>query len=460
LKKIATAGGSATTIADAPAPAGGSWSADGRIVFGGSAAGGLAVVSDQGGEVRTLTTPRVDRGEVRHGWPSWLPDGGGILFTIAGSTLPGASSQLAVLPLPSSSWRLLRAGVSRGIVTGHDYLLLATGADLQAQTFDQRTLGLLGAADGVLDGLDTAEGVPQFTVNDAGTLMAVKAPAEGRAFAWSDEPGRNLVALSRLRDLSISPDNRRAAGVSVDAAGSDIFVVDLDRGSATRMTYGGTNAMPVWTPDGRLLFASRSTGPFSIVTSAPQRGGTQTVLSSDGHLFPGSAASDGRIAVTRAQRDGRLAIGIAAHAGGEIAFFNDGPFDQTTPAFSPDGMWLAFASNESGRWEIYVRNLHDGRRVAVSTEGGERPSWTADGRWIYFHDATRVLRAAFNANADPRAGAPEVVFNRPDGRVIAVAPSGRLLLEQQPAASQNAVIVLQWLREIRQRLPAPIPASR
>ena len=461
LKKIAPSGGAPATLADAPAPGGASWAADGRIVFSGSPAGGLSVVSDQGGDVRPLTKPRADRGELRHTWPSWLPDGRAIVFTITGSPVPGSSGQLAVLPMPSSSWRVLRSGVARGASAGPGYLLFATSTDLQAQTFDDSTLALTGAADGILEGLAPARGIAQFTVNNRGALVAVTSPTGGRQFDWADEPTRLLTGVSRLTEIAIAPDGRRAAGVIADASGSDIWIVDLDRGTPSRVTYGGINASPVWAPDGRVLFASRTTGPFAIAASeANGAPGNRVLLKGGAHMFPGSVASDGRQAVVTTLADGRLAIGIVQSGAAEPALFTDGPFDQSMPAFSPDGAWLAFASDESGRWEIYVRDLKSGRRVAVSSEGGERPSWSADGRWIYYSDGRRGFRAAFDPRADVPAGKPEVLFDRPDAHVAAIASNGRLLIERHPPGDETAVVVLQWLREVRQRLLPPVTAPR
>src|SRR4051794_36570487 len=156
LKKIAAAGGAPTTLADAPVPGGASWNEDGRIVFAGSPAAGLALVSEQGGGVRVLTRPRADRGELRHAWPSWMPDGRGILFTVVGSPVADASGTLAVLPPAGGAWRALRAGVARAVPAGPGYLLFSTPADLQAQAIDDRTLTLAGAPDAVGEGVGAA----------------------------------------------------------------------------------------------------------------------------------------------------------------------------------------------------------------------------------------------------------------------------------------------------------------
>jgi Tol biopolymer transport system component len=165
------------------------------------------------------------------------------------------------------------------------------------------------------------------------------------------------------------------------------------------------------------------------------------------------------VAVTRSLADGRLAIGIAPRSGGSLKLLDQGPFDRSSPALSPDGDWLAFASDESGRWEIYVQRVTGGRPVAVSNGGGWRPVWSTDGRSIYYTDTSRVMRAAFDRDGEPHTGAPEVVFERPDAAVAAVSPTGRILIESQPAPDA-AVVVLQWLRETRLRLPAPVTAPR
>ncbi len=461
LKKIATSGGSALTLANAPAPGGGSWAADGRIAFAGSPAGGLSITSDQGGSVEQLTTPRAALGEVRHLWPSWLADGRSIIFTASGTPLPESTGQLGILQIASGPWRSIRSGVTRAVPTGAGFLLLSAGADLQAQAFDERTMNLTGATDSVAEGIETARGVAQIAVSGGDALATISTPAAARQIVWADDPSRLLTSLEGLTALALSPDGRRAAGVSLDQTGSDIWIVDLARDSARRVTFGGTNVLPVWTPDGRLLFGSRSAGPFGVASYDESAGGkVETLIRADAqHLFP-AAASSAHLAIVTGLPDGRTGIRITDRAGGEAQAFDDGPFDEAMPALSPDSAWLAFASDESGRWEVYVRRLPNGPSVAVSQAGGEQPAWSADGRSIYYHDGTRLLRCAFDPDHEPHTGSPAVVFERTDARVVAMTPTGRLLIEQQPATRDSAVVVLQWLRETRLRLPAPVTAPR
>jgi DNA-binding winged helix-turn-helix (wHTH) protein/Tol biopolymer transport system component len=463
LKKIAIAGGAATTLADAPAPGGASWNVDGRIVFAGIPAGGLSIASDQGGgEATRLTTPRFDRGEVRHVWPSWLPDGRSVIFTVASSVEPGTAGQLAIVSLPSSSFHSLRTGVARAVPAGRGYLLLTSGHDVQGVTFDERTLTLTGGTDAVLDDLAAAEGAAQFAVSPSGTLVAETAAETEPRIAWQGQPDRALPSVARLSSLALSPDGTRAAGVIADGRGSDIWIAGLDTGALTRVTFGATNVSPVWSMDGRrVFFASRTDGAFHLVARDVKDRDTPQVLSAGaGHVFPTSASRDGRIAVTTALPSGRLAIAVVPAQGGEPRVLGEGLFDEVSAAFSPDGAWLAYASNESGRWEVFARRLSDGRRVAVSSEGGQHPVWSGDGRWIYFRDRGRMLRARFSPDREPRVTAPEVVFAQPGARAVGVTADGRVLVEQHPVTADRATVATEWLRELRQKLPPPIIAPR
>ena len=452
LKKVAVSGGSPLVLADAPAPGGGSWNDEGEIVFSGLPAGGLAVTSDQGGETTAVTTPQPTKGELRHAWPSWMPGNRAILFTIVTSPVPGAPGQLAIKNVGSPTWRTLRTGVSRAIPAGPGYVLAAAGSDLRAITYDERTLALTGSSDAVLDALADADGVAQFAAADGGTLVALRAPSAGRTVEWNDAPGRPLQNAARLEQLTLSADGRRGAGVIADAAGSDIWTVDLDTDALSRVTFGGTNASPAWTHGGTLVYAARTPdAPFSIPAAGSIR--------ADGHLFPAAVAADDRIAALQETKDGHTALVIIAPNGTPRTVVS-GPVDVMSAAFSPDGASIAYDSDETGRREVYVRRIDASARTQLSTGGGERPSWSADGRAIFFHEGARFVRVAIDANGQPRADSRTIVLDRPDTRAIGVAPGGRVLVERRPLALDGATVVLQWLRELQQRSPLPVNAPR
>lgn len=457
LKKIAASGGSAAILADAPSPGGATWSADERIAFSGSPAGGIAVVGDQGGTVTPLTAPRVERGEVRHVLPAWLPSGG-LLFTIATSPLIDAPGDLAVIPPRSRDWKILRAGVTRGAPAGPGHLLLSAGSDLQAATFDERTLTLTGGADSILASITGGDGIAHFAAG-GGTLVAVTAAPPATA-AWSD--GADGGSLARLASIAIAPDGRRAAGVIADGNASDIWVADLPSGALTRITYGGANVSPAWSHDGsRVFFATRTTGAYGLASRrVDDRGAAQAIASGSSHVFPSSVADDGRIAVTTIAPDGHTAAAIVPAGGGAPQLLHAGPFNEARPVFSPDGRWIAIESDESGRTEIVARPLDDGgRRVAISADGGLRPHWSADGRFVYFESRRHVQRAAVDLAAGV-VRAVDTLFDRPAAEILAVTPAGRVLAASRNRRADRALVVLQWLRELRQRLPPPVTAPR
>ena len=457
LKKVAVSGGPSSAIADAPAPGGLDWGADGRIVFAGRPAGGLLVVDEQGGAVTELTTPRVERGEVRHLHPSWLSRGPHILFTIATRPDEHAPGDLAVASTSSRSAKVLRSGVTRAAVAGRGYLLLFSGTDLQAATFDERSLTLTGGADPAFPG---ADGVGDFAIGRGGSMVAIRAAS--RLHVWPDD-GADRPALSRLSSIAVSPDSRRLAGVIHDGTTSDIWIGDSASDTLTRLTHGGASVSPAWAADGQyVVFATRTSGSYALGARRVDDRAPAPVPATppDAHAFPSSVAGDGRIAITTTLAGGRTGVAILPAGGGAPQVLTDGPFNEASAVFSPDGEWLALESDESGVREIILRGARGGQRFAVSTGGGVRPRWSADGRWIFFEAGHKLMRAPILVGAERQGGKPELVLNSAaDVRVMAVTPAGRQLVEVR-APVVSALVVLEWLRELRQRLPLPVRAPR
>ena len=370
------------------------------------------------------------------------------------ATNPGQAAGTLNALAPDAAGPLpLRGGIHRAVPVGGGYLLLAAGPDLQAATFDDRALLLTGASDSVATPASGER--PQFAAGADALAVIRSSGAPHRT--WSD--GADAAALARLGSIAISPDSRRAAGV--DATG-DISIVDLAANAATRLTFAGNNASPVWSADGaRLLFATRdSAGIFHAVSRAvSDRSDTATPLpSAPPQAFPSSVAADGRVALTE-YTDGHTRVIVVTPGGRAPRVLTDGPFDERAAVFSPDGRWLALESTASGRNEIVVRSASDGARGTVSAEGGSHARWSDDARSIVFESGRRLMRAPFTGDPAPRTGKAEIVLDRAGERVLAVTPSGRILAERQPP-SDTAVIVLHWLRELRERLPLPVNAPR
>ena len=285
-----------------------------------------------------LTATRVERGEVRHLYPSWLAGGTAVLFTGVSSPMPGAPGDLEVVAPGSTSPRVLRGGVTRAASAGPGALLISSGNDLQAATFDERTLTLTGAADSVLTSVTGGDGIAQFAISAGGTLTAIRTARPGRAL-WTDRADADAGGVGRLTAIAVSPDSKLAAGVIADSNSADIWMADLVTGGLTRVTYGGTNVSPAWSADGRtILFATRGSGAFGIASrGVADRASAPAIAREGAHLFPSSTAADGRVAATTALAGGRTAVAIVPAGGGAPQILNDGPFDEAAPAFSPDG---------------------------------------------------------------------------------------------------------------------------
>lgn len=457
LKKIAAAGGAPAVLADAPFPGGAAWSAHGWIAFAGLPAGGLSLVDDQGGRLSALTAPRFERGELRHVHPAWLPSGA-LLFVIAASPLPNAPGELAVLAPGDREWKILRTGVTRAAYPGPGYLLFSAGRDLQVTTFDERALALTGSPDSLIPSISGADAIAHFAVGGE-TLFASAGVRGYRAISWSD--GRAVPPATGYWAPVVSPDGRRIAGVEAQGNASDVWVADLSSGHARRISYGGSNVSPAWTPDGlRVVFATRTTGPYALATRREDQGDdVRTLPSGNLPVFPSSVAADGRIAVTTVVRGGWTAAAIVPPGGGVPRVLEAGPFSERAPVFSPDGQWLALESDESGRTEVVVRSVAGGRRLPVSAGGGSLPRWSADGRYLYYESGQRVIRATVDLAANA-IRARDTMVERSTAPIVAIASSGAALLGSPPGTPDRGLVVLQWLRETRQWLTPPVTAPR
>jgi serine/threonine-protein kinase len=463
LKKVAIAGGSPQIIADASQPYGAAWMRDGRIVFAASAAGGLMTVSENGGAAEPLTSPAADLGEIRHAFPASVRDGDALLFTVVTSTLDKASGRLALLPYPSSRgpWRTVAEAADVGVPVGHEYVAFASGSEIHGVAFDRVRQAPAGAdrtvATGVLSPhIASAQGAFVFVARPEGVSVA--------AAPWSwNGPGEAPIssALEQLRDPMVSPDGSRIAGVGLDPR-PDVWSVDVQRGTKTRLTYGGPTASPIWRQDGaEVLFAARKASVWEIWSRpASASGDERRVIAVPGrHVFPSSTARSGDIAFVRIGGPSRSDVGLLRAGQNVPSMVVATPFDEVAPALSPDGALLAYQTDESGRWEIVLLRLRDGRRSPISTGGGIRPFWSADGRTVYFERGAELVRVSVGSDGEPTGGmTPSLRLN---GAVPAgITAGGRMLLHRRDELhSSTAVVTLQWINELRAKLGPPTAAS-
>jgi serine/threonine-protein kinase len=485
LKKVTVNGGPALTVSNvgSAVPQGASWGADNTIIVATqNAATGLLRVPAGGGEPEVLTKPNVQKGEVDHLWPEILPGGQAVLFTIVtGTTGFGriANAQVALLDLRTMTQRVLVPGGSfpRYVSTGH--IVYGVAGTLRAVAFDLGTLEVRSDPVPVLQHVVTkANGAACFSVAENGSLVYVAGDVQqaGRALVWVDRRGREEPLSAPPREYvypTISPDGTKVA-LDVRDQENDIWIWDFARETLARLTFDpGLDRRPIWTPDGRrIAFSSQQGGnPGNVFWRAADGAGAVERLTEDpNQQIPGSFSPDGA----------RLIFyGINTKTGNDIEMVSLGkehrvtPLAQTTfternPDVSPDGRWLAFESDESGRLEVHVRPFPDvdEGRWQVSTSGGTRPRWAPGGRELfYFVEPGRMMVVPVQSGATFAAGNPQLVFEgryvaSQPGRTYDVSADGQrfLMIKERGAVGQTStareiVVVQNWTEELKRLVP-------
>jgi Tol biopolymer transport system component/DNA-binding winged helix-turn-helix (wHTH) protein len=459
LKKLRVSGGTPVVLCAARAGAGASWAADGTIVFGGGPGGGLARVSADGDEPVVLTAPRPGSREVTFGWPDVLPDGSRVLYTAVSLT----GSRIALLDIPTGTSRsVVDAGAfGRYSPTGH--LVFERRGRLEAAPFSIGEGRVIAPSRPILRGLATSSGSlagPRFAFSSTGSLLYVPGTSTDvdEQLHWLDVRGRlEPVALppAPLGAVDVAPDLRQLAMTVESDAGSDLWIGDLQRGALSRLSADGHSASPTWRPDGlEIAFAYSKAGPFNLfVRPTGADGAPQALFESPLNQFPTSWSPDGRLlAFTEFHPMTGADVWLLDVTTRERRSVVRTLFDESYARFSPDGKWIAYMSNESGRWDVFVRPVSgSGPRVQVSTDGGAWPCWSVDGRTLYFNTNGRTAAVGVTVAPTLSVSAPFIIPGRDDLQVTSghAAPD-RVLVRQgglNPARRELRV-VLEWFTEL------------
>ncbi len=478
LKKVAVSGGPPITICRVNGGTRGStWGPDDRIVFAtNDPATGLFSVPAGGGEPQVLTKPDTAHGELEHLFPSLLPGGRVVLFTIAGS--PVENSQIAALDLQSGKQTTVIRGGSHADYVASGHLLYASGGALRAVRFDSERLQVLGDPVVVSDEVRVeATGAAQFSVSQGGSFIYLsggEGSFEERSLVWVDRSGREqkLDAPPRAYDTPrLSPDGKRVA-VSLSDQEQDIWLLDIARRQLTRLTFEPSiEGFPLWTPDGmHVLFSSSRAGiPSVFWKRSDNTGSVDRITTGQGRITPFSASPDRKTIVVSI--NGGSDLGVArVDQRNEPTPLIEAPGVQNNAEISPDGRWLAYESGESGQREIIVRPFPnvDAARWQISTTGGVRPAWARSGRELFYDglpDGAMMAvsigdTATFSYGNPTRLFATSTVYNRSPaaGRTYDVSPDAQKFLmikdatETSRRSTANLVVVLNWLDELRERV--------
>jgi len=461
LKKVLVQGGPPIVIADAPYPGGGAWMADGRIVFAASVAGGLLRVNEGGGAVETLTEPSVASGEVRHVYPVATPSGKTLTFIAVTSAVTDAPGRLMLLPAGGGSARVIVESVTAGALVGNEFVAYTRGQNLFAQPYHPGKQEVSGGEQVVASGVLA----PHLAISANGALAYAKAEVPDPEsppprWRWNGASGRPAPVLSFI-DAALSPTGTRVAGIPPESAG-ELWTADLTRGTTARVTHSAPAASPAWSADGTAVFyGSKRSGRYEIWTrDGSANGDERKVLAIENrHLFPASVVRQ-HLAYVETGSDRGANVGIVDLPTGQSRLVASTRFDETAPALSADGERLAYQTNESGRWEVVLLHRGSGRRVPISTTGGTRPIWSADGRSLLFESRGAIMRVAVGANGDP-AGPASVVHFLQSERIAGTGADGALLFGRTEASPRGAVVTLEWIRELRRTVgPPPVALPR
>jgi len=404
LKKIDTRGGPPISLCRAPNGKGGSWNSDGVIVFSPDANGPLMRVSSAGGDPSQLTEIDADRhNSNRH--PRFLPDGRHLLFLARGITPP--QSNLMAVDLESGETTDIMPLVTQAEYANGNLLFVREGA-LMAQAFDPTGLELTGDAVPVSEGVLVVSGasLATFSASDTGVLSYITGQADLQSeLEWRDRAGTvdgTLGDPSSYRSLVVSPDDQMAAVLVTDMTigTDDIWIFDLDRNLRSRFTFDpALDVYPVWSRDSRsLYFASNRGGQQGLFRKdIAGAGNVELILEHDRNLWPSSVSPDGKwlLFSVPGEGSGQDISVVSLEDATNTEPFRHTDFEEAAAVFSPDGRWVAYHSDESEEFEIYVTPFPGpGRRWQVSTSSGAYPEWSADGRQIVFTRMNGVLASA------------------------------------------------------------------
>jgi Tol biopolymer transport system component/predicted Ser/Thr protein kinase len=472
LKRVDIGGGPAQLICDAPAARGGTWNRNGVIVFSpsGHLSGGLYRVSATGGTPTAITRPDANHVVNTHRWPMFLPDGKHFLYLAANVSGQTDSDAIFVGSLESSDSSFVTKATGNPVYAAPGYLLFCREKTLFAQKFDTITLKLSGEAVPLLKDVSS---LPRILRNDFaasnGDVLVVQRGNDVllSRLVWRDRQGNETGSVGKpdmYANIALAPNGKSVAfdKTDLETQSSDVWTYDFERGSSQRLTFGrGIDAEPVWSPDGKkIIFASARAGLFRLYIKNADGSEEEKLLpldpSDDADEYPTSWSPDAKHFLY--DRDAEATRPWVA----ELPDLKTHPLFNATETrknaqFSPDGKWMAYTSNENGRWEIYVTSFPDLQgKWQVSNNGGTQPRWRRDGKELfYLAPDGKMMASPVTTGTRFDAGTPLPLFQANAREQVAgselvmydVTRDGQRFLintQMETTHSQSMMVVLNW----------------
>ncbi len=482
--KIALSGGPPVTLAKVQNAAGLCWGPDDAIYVGAQPPLGLQRISAAGGSLQALTTLDRKKGETDHAFPEVLPGGKTLLFVVRHANQPNFDvADIEALTLATGERRtIVKGGTNPRFVAAAGQLVFLRAGVLMAAPFDPDRLEFRGTPVTVLEGVveNPRTGAGEFTLSASGSLAYLPGGVTygEHELVLVDRSGATRLLTAKRRpyeDFTVSPDGRSIAA-TVEGATTDTWLHDLSRDTDTRFTFGVEHRDPVWSADGsRIAYSSWRDGKWTIVWKrADGSGHEEELVDSDNPIWPGSFSRDGRTFIytgTSLTTSSDLWV-LPLDGDRKPHPLLASSFWEESAELSPDGRWIAYDTDETGRLEVYVAEFPGlGSRLKVSTEGGTHPRWSPDGRELFYRlsasagvkeglrqEGQKVRLVAVPIETSPalRVGTPKVLFEGPffeSGHDWALMPDGKgfvFIRECQPPAGPGELrIVLNWAEELK-----------
>jgi serine/threonine-protein kinase len=420
LRKVAVSGGAPVKIADVPSGvSGATWGRDGTIVF---AWFNLYRVPASGGAPTVLLKVDDRLGQRFYRHPSFLPSGRDVLFTIGkAETQSYDDADIAVVSVDTGRTKVLIEGGTSPQYVPTGYLIYARAGKLLAVRFDPDKLEVLGSPFEVLDGvfMSATTGMAAYAVSAKGDLVYATGPVElaARVPVWVDRSGKaSPLSLPPEPYLHprLSPDERQLA-IEVEGASHDLWSYDFNRGVLSKLTLDGASHWPLWSPRGdQLTFRSWKTGTMTIWSMPAYPGAPASLLTDVGSMqSPESWSPDGSTLAFTQMDDASTGSDIYVLTAGDRQprSLIHTKFFEGSPKFSPDGKWIAYASNESGRSEVYAMAYPGpGARLQISNNGGTDPMWRHDMKELFYRSGDSMMAVDVSVGSTLHPGKPKQLW--------------------------------------------------
>jgi len=417
LKRIELESGAVQVLCDAGLGRGGAWNREGVILFAGGTLGAISRVAASGGAPVAATKLDLTRGDLIHRFPQFLPDGRRFLVFV--STAKPETTGIYLGSLESQELKLIGPSQEAGQFAPPDRLLYARGDALVAQRLDLGRAKPVGEPETLLRQVDVAElatFLRLFSASQNGSVAFRDAGYE-RPLVWFDRRGNitgRTSAVAGPRGFSLSPDEELAAYTTGTQTASDVWILDLKRDVSTKLTLGTVTVGPVFSRDGRFLYyRSFLRNRFEIRRKSLRSGGPDETLF-EGNAFdsPADETPDGKTLIVQSVRGSLDIQALPLEGDRKLVPVLTTEFSERGSRLSPNGRWLAYCSDDSGRFEVYVRRFPvTEEKWQVSTRGGIWPYWRGDGKEIYYVGLDAVLMAVpISAGQTFSVGSPESLF--------------------------------------------------